>query len=192
MARTPLTKKQEEILKYIQQTVAERGYPPSMRETAQAVGLRSSSTIYSYYRALEDGGYIRKSPNSPRAVEIITSQDSMEAQEEVRIPLIGQPIQTPDAYGTVMSFPAALFQPDGKYFAMEVQGNMIVGSGIMDGGMIKGDLAIVRIQDTLTGSGQYVATLDGHYKIFPCIDGKTMPRNAEIHGKVVSFVRLRL
>jgi len=79
-----LTPRQEMILNYIQKVIDERGYPPSVREIGEAVGLKSSSTVHSHLVNLEKRGYIRRDQTKPRAIEIIGNNSSI-----VRVPVIG-------------------------------------------------------------------------------------------------------
>lgn len=69
-----LTKRQSEIYNYIKQVVQMKGYPPSVREIGEAVGLASSSTVHGHLSRLEEKGYIRRDPTKPRAIEIVSDQ----------------------------------------------------------------------------------------------------------------------
>ena len=79
-----LTPRQQMIFNYIQKIIDERGYPPSVREIGEAVGLKSSSTVHSHLVNLEKRGYIRRDQTKPRAIEIIGNNSSI-----VRVPVIG-------------------------------------------------------------------------------------------------------
>ncbi len=89
--RTSLTQRQREILDLIKATVAERGYPPSVREIGEAVGLSSPSTVHSHLSSLAAAGYIRRDPSKPRAIEVITDDGAVPiSRAAVRdVPLVG-------------------------------------------------------------------------------------------------------
>ena len=93
MAQGKLTAKQQEVLDYIKQCTAQRGYPPAVREICQAVGLRSTSSVHSHLASLERAGYIRRDPTKPRAIEIVPTEESnilpLRPQSFVSVPIIG-------------------------------------------------------------------------------------------------------
>ena len=66
-----ITNKQREVLEYLKQQVLQKGYPPSVREICDAVGLKSTSSVHAHLESLERNGYIRKDPTKPRAIEIV-------------------------------------------------------------------------------------------------------------------------
>ena len=74
---TKLSKRQQEILDYIKVEVRKKGYPPSVREIGEAVGLASSSTVHGHLSRLEKKGFIRRDPTKPRAIEVLTLDDTM-------------------------------------------------------------------------------------------------------------------
>lgn len=86
-----LTKRQQDILDFIKLKVQEKGYPPSVREIGQAVGLASSSTVHGHLSRLEEKGYIRRDPTKPRAIEIL-GEDRMdtETQSVIQVPIVGK------------------------------------------------------------------------------------------------------
>ena len=87
-----LTKRQSEIYDYIKQIVQSKGYPPSVREIGEAVGLASSSTVHGHLSRLEEKGYIRRDPTKPRAIEIVTEQlgEPINMEETIHVPVIGK------------------------------------------------------------------------------------------------------
>ncbi|MDU7037092.1 MAG: transcriptional repressor LexA, partial [Staphylococcus simulans] len=89
---TELTKRQSEIYEYIKQVVHTKGYPPSVREIGEAVGLASSSTVHGHLSRLESKGYIRRDPTKPRAIEIVSDQieDAAEIEGTIHVPVIGK------------------------------------------------------------------------------------------------------
>ena len=85
-----LTKRQQDILDFIKLKVQEKGYPPSVREIGQAVGLASSSTVHGHLSRLEEKGYIRRDPTKPRAIEILDDTFNLTRREMVNVPIIGR------------------------------------------------------------------------------------------------------
>ena len=86
-----LTKRQSEIYDYIKHVVQIKGYPPSVREIGEAVGLASSSTVHGHLSRLEEKGYIRRDPTKPRAIEIVSDQNNdMTREETIYVPVIGK------------------------------------------------------------------------------------------------------
>ncbi len=88
-----LTPRQRQVLEFIDEEVRSRGYPPSVREIGEAVGLSSSSTVHAHLAALQDKGYLRRDPTKPRALELHFESGSVAALERrpVRhVPLVGE------------------------------------------------------------------------------------------------------
>lgn len=155
-----LTDRQRQTLRYIAETVAERGYPPSVRETCEAMGLASSSTVHSHLRALQKKGYIKVDPTKPRAIEVLFDPETGLAAERrpVRsVPLLGRiaagtPILAEEQVEEIYPMPSDLVG-DGNVFMLEVHGDSMIDAGIMDG-----DFVIVRQQPT-AHSGEIVAAM---------------------------------
>ncbi|OZM57550.1 repressor LexA [Lottiidibacillus patelloidae] len=148
---TKLSKRQQEILEYIKDEVSKRGYPPSVREIGEAVGLASSSTVHGHLSRLEKKGYIRRDPTKPRAIEILGEEDQFSARQEaagtVSVPIIGkvtagQPITAIENVDEYFPLPDSLVGND-KVFILVVQGDSMIDAGIFDG-----DKVIVRSQST--------------------------------------------
>ena len=90
MARsTKASEKQKRILEYIKECLLSRGYPPTVREICEAVGLKSTSSVYSHLEQLEANGLIRRDPTKPRAIEIVDDDFNLSRREVVNVPLIG-------------------------------------------------------------------------------------------------------
>src|SRR3954471_7644889 len=86
-----ISKRQQDILDFIKSEVKSKGYPPSVREIGEAVGLASSSTVHGHLARLESKGLIRRDPTKPRAIEILTQNEhSIPKQRVVHVPLIGK------------------------------------------------------------------------------------------------------
>lgn len=155
-----LTERQRETLNYIAETITERGYPPSVREICEALGLASSSTVHSHLQALQRKGYLRIDPTKPRAIELRYDPDTGLAAERRptrSVPLLGRiaagtPIMAEEHVEDLYPMPADLVG-DGNVFMLEVRGDSMIEAGIFDG-----DLVIVRQQPT-AHSGQVVAAM---------------------------------
>ena len=162
MAYEPqLTRRQQEILDFIRGELHRRGYPPSVREIGEAVGLSSSSTVYSHLAALEAKGFIRRDPSKPRALEVLDYRETERGIDygSVRaVPLVGhvaagQPILASENIEQTMSLPAEL--ADDSTFILRVRGESMIEAGILDG-----DFVVVRQQPTANNGDIVVAMID--------------------------------
>lgn len=208
----PLTEKQRAILEFISRSVESRGYPPSMREIGDAVGLASLSSVTHQLGNLELGGYIRRDPNRPRALEVlvelaetrsaIMDPSGPEAGEARLVPLVGRiaagiPITAEQQVEELVPLPRQLVG-DGDIFMLKVVGDSMIDAAICDG-----DYVVVRQQKTAENGDIVAAMLDEEatVKVFRQRDGHTwlLPRNsafepilgdhAELLGKVVAVFR---
>jgi len=155
---TKLSKRQQEILEYIKDSVREKGYPPSVREIAQAVGLASSSTVHGHLARLESKGLIRRDPTKPRAIEILNLEDEHIPSTPVRtVPIIGkvtagQPITAIENIEEYFPLPESFAPQDEQIFMLEIMGDSMIEAGILDG-----DYVIVRQQKTANNGDIVVA-----------------------------------
>ncbi|MEL3974694.1 transcriptional repressor LexA [Rossellomorea oryzaecorticis] len=155
---TKLSKRQQDILQYIKMSVKEKGYPPSVREIGEAVGLASSSTVHGHLARLESKGLIRRDPTKPRAIEILDlEEDSIPRQKVVNVPLIGkvtagQPITAVENVEEFFPLPERLAPSDEQVFMLEIMGDSMIEAGILDG-----DFVIVRQQQTANNGDIVVA-----------------------------------
>ena len=155
-----LTERQRQTLSFIADTVAERGYPPAVREICEALGLSSSSTVHSHLQALQRKGYLSIDPTKPRAIELRYDHDTGLATERRparSVPLLGRiaagvPVIAEEHVEEIHPMPADLVG-DGNVFMLEVSGDSMIEAGIFDG-----DYVIVRQQPT-AHSGQIVAAM---------------------------------
>lgn len=154
-----LTERQQQVLDYIRETVHDRGYPPSVREIGEAVGLSSPSSVHAQLNSLVRAGMIKKDPSKPRAIMIV-DEHPLAGENEGRmrdVPLLGRiaagtPILAAEHVEDVMTLPTELVG-DGPVFLLEVKGDSMVEAGIQEG-----DLVCVRRQpDAL--DGEIVAAL---------------------------------
>lgn len=154
----PLTNRQQEILDFIEEMVEARGYPPSVREIGDRVGLRSPSTVHSHLSTLVNTGYIRRDPSKPRALEIVTRPPVREHDRAVRnVPLVGRiaagvPILAEEDIEATYPLPTEITGPD-PVFMLTVHGDSMKDVGILDG-----DFVVVRSQPNAR-DGDIVAAL---------------------------------
>jgi len=211
--RKSLSDKQLAILDVIARSVSQRGYPPSMREIGDAVGLASLSSVTHQLNQLELSGYLRRDPNRPRALEILidlpTSGGTNADYENVTpvgdaamVPLVGRiaagvPITAEEQVDEVFPLPRQLVG-NGELFMLKVVGESMIDAAICDG-----DWVVVRQQKTAENGDIVAAMLDNEatVKVFRQRDGHTwlLPRNtnfepivgdfAEVLGKVVAVLR---
>jgi len=209
--RTSLSDKQLAILDVIQKSVTSRGYPPSMREIGDAVGLSSLSSVTHQLNQLELSGYLRRDPNRPRALEVLIELPTIEEDapesttqvgDAVMVPLVGRiaagiPITADQQIDEVFPLPRQL-TGKGELFMLKVVGESMIDAAIMDG-----DWVVVRQQKTAENGEIVAAMLDNEatVKVFRQRDGHTwlLPQNsafepilgdyAEILGKVVTVLR---
>ena len=158
---TDLTKRQRAILEFIRDTHSERGYPPSVREIGEAVGLQSPSSVHAQLATLADRGYLKKDATRPRAISIQMDHDGIpvESKPMQNVPVVGRiaaggPILAVQNIEDTLPLPRD-FVGSGTLFALVVKGDSMTGAGIMDG-----DLVIVRQQPTAE-EGEIVAAMVG-------------------------------
>lgn len=212
-----MTPKQREILEFIQRQAAQKGYPPSVREICQALGLKSTSTVHGHLARLARKGYIRRDPSKPRAIEILRRHDdalapvetdaahgalSGKPQDTHWIPLLGrvtagQPIlAVENVEGWIPMAPE--WAKHGRLFALRVRGDSMRDAGILDG-----DWLVVRRQETADNGDIVVAMIDDEatvkrfyreanaIRLQPENDAypPIITRRASILGKVVALFR---
>jgi repressor LexA len=159
--RREMTKRQQQILDFIRAELHRRGYPPSVREIGEAVGLSSSSTVHSHLAALESKGFIRRDPSKPRALEVLDFRDTDSAIDfgSVRaVPVVGQvaagqPILASENIEATLPLPVELVGE--STFILRVRGDSMIDAGILDG-----DFVVVRQQPTATNGDIVVAMID--------------------------------
>ena len=214
--RRSLSDKQLAILEAIRRSVASRGYPPSMREIGDAVGLSSLSSVTHQLGQLELSGYLRRDPKRPRAIEILIdipqsedrTDDSVPFEggipvgDAAMVPLVGRiaaglPITAEQQIDEVFPLPRQLVGK-GDLFMLKVSGESMIDAAICDG-----DWIVVRQQNTAENGDIVAAMLDDEatVKVFQQRDGHTwlLPRNssfapilgdfAQVLGKVVAVLR---
>ena len=207
--RTSLSDKQLAILEVIQRAVSTQGYPPSMREIGDAVGLSSLSSVTHQLNQLELSGYLRRDPNRPRALEVLIelpgadeAESAVAVGDAAMVPLVGRiaagiPITAEQQIDEVFPLPRQLVGK-GDLFMLKVVGDSMIDAAICDG-----DWIVVRQQKTAENGDIVAAMLDNEatVKVFQQRDGHTwlLPRNsafapilgdyADVLGKVVAVMR---
>jgi repressor LexA len=159
--RRELTARQRQILDFIRSEIHRRGFPPSVREIGEAVGLSSSSTVHSHLAALEAKGLLRRDPAKPRALEVLDYRDTDRAVDYERVqavPLVGQvaagsPILAAENIETPLPLPASFAGEE--TFILRVKGESMIEAGILDG-----DFVVVRQQRSATNGDIVVAMID--------------------------------
>lgn len=147
-----LTPRQERIVGFIAETVRERGYPPTVREIGEAVGLTSSSSVHAQLATLERRGLLRKDPTKPRAMTLAEPK-----LDGVVVPVLGRiaagaPILADEHVEEHLTVPTG-FADDRAHFALHVRGDSMTGAGILDG-----DVVVIRETPT-ADDGDIVAVL---------------------------------
>lgn len=158
---TKLSSRQQAIIDFIRKEVRDKGYPPSVREIGEAVGLASSSTVHGHLARLEKKGLIRRDPTKPRAIELLDHdrfQDDFE-MSVVRVPVVGkvtagQPITAVEHVEEYFPLPESVVTND-NVFMLRVSGDSMIEAGIMDG-----DYVIVRQQNVANNGDIVVAMTD--------------------------------
>jgi repressor LexA len=203
-----LTSRQRRILEVIHDAVTDRGYPPSIREIGEAVGLTSTSSVHSQLEALQRKGFIRRDPTKPRAIEVHFDDPVAAVPRPLPtyVPLMSAPVAAgtgtlpEDVVDELLPLPRELVG-QGELIMLQVRGDSMVGAGVLDR-----DYVVVRRQDA-ADNGDMVAALlpnmeaeatvkyfsrrGGHVRLLPDnpafepIDGD----QAQIVGKVVAVLR---
>lgn len=158
-----LTQRQREILHVIEKSMQDRGYPPSVREIGEAVGLNSPSTVHNHLATLQKLGFLRRDPSKPRAIEVrfdTNSEVAMERRPARHVPLVGDVAAGTDVLAQenvedLIPLPTD-FTGDGELFMLRVRGNSMVEAGILDG-----DFVVARQQRVAENGDIIVAGIPG-------------------------------
>jgi len=156
-----ISKRQEDILTFIKDEVRAKGYPPSVREIGEAVGLASSSTVHGHLARLESKGYIRRDPTKPRAIEVL-DPEGLDAMKPgvLHVPLVGKvtaglPITAVENIEEYFPLPESFGTSEDNLFMLE-----IVGESMIDAGILNGDHVVVKQQQTALNGEIVVAMTD--------------------------------
>lgn len=188
-----LSDRQQRILEFIRSEVATKGYPPSVREIGNAVGLRSSSTVHGHLTKLEELGYIRRDLSKPRAIELL--DDSLPSRTRViDVPLVGKvtagaPVLAVENIEDYFPIPKDFVEHE-DVFMLRVKGDSMVDAGILDG-----DFVLVNRQETAFNGEIVVALIDGEEATVKRFfhEGthiRLQPENAAMDSLIVEDVRI--
>jgi repressor LexA len=185
---TGLTPRQQRVLAHIKVNLETRGYPPSMREIGEAVGLTSSSSVAHQLKVLEQKGYLKRDPNRPRALQVFLPEEMSHdetgigdsAPPPTNVPLLGRiaaggPILAEETFQDVFPLPKQLVG-DGQLFLLEVSGDSMIDAAICNG-----DYVVIRQEQTADNGEIVAALIDGEatVKTLQRKDGQVwlMPHN---------------
>jgi len=163
MTARDLTARQLQILDFVSEQVNERGYPPSVREIGEAVGLTSPSTVHTHLASLQRLGYLRRDPTKPRAIEVRYDRNSgaaMERRPVTHVPLVGDVAAGTDVLAQenveeIVPLPVDL-TGTGELFMLRVRGDSMIEAGIFDG-----DFIVAHAQETAENGDVVVAGIPG-------------------------------
>ena len=204
MGTGKISKKQKEILEFMKSEILSKGFPPSVREICEAVGLKSTSSVHAHLETLERNGYIHRDPTKPRAIEILDDTFNLNRTEMVNVPIIGRvaagsPILAQENIEGYFTVPME-YMPNEQTFMLNVKGESMINAGILDG-----DRVIVRQQPTAENGDMVVALTeeneatvkrfykeDGYYRLQPendHMDPIIIHGEITILGKVIAVMR---
>lgn len=199
-----LNDRQISILNFIKSQIIENGYPPSVREIAKGVGIKSTSTVHSQLNKLEEKGYIRKTSSKNRAIEVLAQDEDSDflPKKTVDIPIIGdvtagEPILASEHIEDTFPVPIEMTS-NGNLFMLNVQGESMIEAGILDGDLIivqkqnyanKGDIVVALLEDSATVKtyipmDDYIMLRPENSSMEPIIS-----RDVSILGKVIGLYR---
>ena len=197
-----LTAKQQMILDFLKTEIRQNGYPPTVREICDSVGLSSTSTVHAHLETLERKGYIRRSPAKNRSTEILEEDFYKNTREIVDIPILGRvaagiPILAEENIEDTFPIPIDYVKND-TCFMLHVKGESMRDEGIMDGDLVlvrqqadarDGDIVIALLEDsatvkTFSRDGEYIKLSPANPDFEPIV-----VRECDILGKVVGLYR---
>jgi repressor LexA len=208
MSDHTITARQREILDFIESEMRNRGYPPSVREIGEAVGLTSPSTVHTHLNTLERLGYLRRDPTKPRAIEVRWDPNSgaiIERRPVKHVPLVGDVAAGTDVLAeenVEELLPVPLdFTGDGDLFMLRVRGDSMIDAGILDGDFVisvqqatasNGDVVIAGIPGgeatvkTFRIDGSHVTLVPSNSAMEPMT---FLPEDVQVYGRVVTVMR---
>ena len=198
-----MTEKQKQILEFIKEEILHRGYPPTVREICETVGLKSTSSVHAHLSTLEKNGYIRRDPTKPRAIEICDDSFQVVRTEMTSLPEVGDvaagiPILAQENIMSYFPVPSEIVPP-GDSFVLRVRGESMINAGIFDGDRLfvnscstarDGDIVVALVDDSATVKTFYKEK--GHIRLQP--ENDTMDpiivKDCTILGKVFGVFRV--
>ena len=199
-----LSAKQIQILEFLKEQIHENGYPPTMREICDAVGLSSPSTVHSHLARLEEKGYIRRNGSKSRAIEVLDNEDDFgpSPREMVDVPIVGtvtagEPILAVENIEDTFPIPVE-YVPNANVFMLKVKGDSMINAGIFSGDLIlvqqqssarNGDIVVALLEDYVTVKRFYKEK--DHVRLQPENDAMSpiLVRDVRILGKVFGLFR---
>ena len=202
MAKKDLTAKQQSILTFIKDEILRKGYPPTVRDIGDAVGLKSTSSVHAQLNTLEKKGFIRRDPTKPRAIEICDDSFQLTRTEMVSLPIVGsvaagQPLLAQENIESYFPVPAE-YIPSGDSFMLKVRGDSMVNVGILNGDTVlvnraetarNGEIIVALVEDSATVKTFYKE--NGHIRLQPENDAMEpiIVDDCKILGKVFGVFR---
>jgi repressor LexA len=203
---TKISKRQQDILEFIKGEVKKKGYPPSVREIGEAVGLASSSTVHGHLARLESKGLIRRDPTKPRAIEILEIDQTTHIPRNnvINVPIVGKvtaglPITAIENVEEYFPLPERLAPADEHVFMLEIMGESMIEAGILDGDYVivkqqqsanNGDIVVAMTEEDEATCKRFFKEKD-FIRLQP--ENSTMEpiilRNVSILGKVIGVYR---
>lgn len=199
------TDKQQEILSFIEKQIEEKGFPPTVREICEAVGLNSPSTVHGYLNRLEKNGYIIKSAGSSRGIRLANVPTNISAMEKeyLEVPVIGRvsaglPILAEENLERTFPLPMD-FAKKNNIYMLHVHGESMINAGILDGDYViveqcsvasNGEMVVALVEDSATVKTFYKE--NGHFRLQPENDfmEPIIVDSVSILGKVIGVYRL--
>ena len=208
MSATEPTPRQRKILEFIDQTINENGFPPTVREIGKAVGLNSPATVHTHLSTLQERGYIRRDPTKPRAIEVHWDAGSgaiIDRRPVTHVPVIGDVaagtgVLAAENIEEVMPLPSD-FTGEGELFMLRVRGDSMIELGILDGDFVvaskqptanEGDVVVAGIPNdeatvkSFSQSNDQVILTPANSTMSPM---RFAANEITIYGKVVSVLR---
>ncbi|MCL1878585.1 MAG: transcriptional repressor LexA [Defluviitaleaceae bacterium] len=197
-----LSAKQQKVLDFLKAEIRKNGYPPTVREICDAVGLSSTSTVHAHLETLERKGYIRRSPSKNRSTEILEEDFYSGTREMVNVPIVGRvaagvPILAEENIEDTFPIPIDYVKND-TCFMLHVKGDSMTDEGILDGDLVlvrqqqdasDGDIVIALIEDSATVKTFY---RDGEFIRLDPANAAFEPirtRECDVLGKVIGLYR---
>ncbi len=205
MEKDKLTKRQKEILRFIIGEVRKNGYPPSVREIGQAVGLSSSSTVHAHLTNLEKKGYLKRGQALPRAIGVVKEQGDAytpDSRKVTEVPLVGriaagEPLLAEENVEEYIPLPPE-FTRDRDCFMLRVAGDSMIEAGILDGDYVvvrnqstveNGEIAAVMIEDSATVKRFYKERTQFRLEPANSAMKPILTKEASVLGKIVAVLR---
>lgn len=200
-----LTKRQDEILKYLKEYIVSHGYPPTIREICKDLGVSSPATIHAHLSNLEKKGFIKKENTKNRAIELLVKNEyAMQNEDIIEVPLLGkitagspiEAIEKPDEY---FSLPSYLVPKNKEVFTLNVSGCSMINAGILDGDIVivertnnarNGEIIVAMTDENEVTLKTYYKE-DGYFRLQPQNDtmDPIILNNVTILGKAIGLYR---